>query len=242
MHHVLQRPAACTLSGLRTSWPCKCHSIACGRRNGAGSGALTSDEPARPAESVFSTASCIRLSRTVRRADASPCHAQLDFGIVEENAGENKLHVRRVSQGMTIHVPQGEIRGLVEPDVIPAVVSAYDLHSTGPLASTKMHVFPPVCASSLRSQGKPTHTSVLMVCMPCCAAIVHFSHNPTCQPAQFLANFGERDPGATLICCLTLLGCGQIAFVQGNCRACDFAAGLMSMRRARLASHTRLAL
>ena len=29
------------------------------------------------------------------------------------------------------------------------------------------------------------------------AGIVHFSHNPFCQPAQFLANFGERDPGET---------------------------------------------
>ena len=38
----------------------------------------------------------------------SRCVAQIDFGIVEENAGENKLHLRRVSQGMTIHVPQGE--------------------------------------------------------------------------------------------------------------------------------------
>ena len=30
------------------------------------------------------------------------------------------------------------------------------------------------------------------------AGLMHFSHNPTCQPAQFLANFGERDPGALL--------------------------------------------
>ena len=37
-------------------------------------------------------------------------HVQIDFGIVEENAAENKLHLRRVSQGMTIHVPQGESR------------------------------------------------------------------------------------------------------------------------------------
>ena len=28
------------------------------------------------------------------------------------------------------------------------------------------------------------------------AGILHFSHNPNCAPAQFLANFGERDPGA----------------------------------------------
>ena len=30
------------------------------------------------------------------------------------------------------------------------------------------------------------------------AGIIHFSHNPHCQAAQFLANFGERDPGAFL--------------------------------------------
>ena len=29
--------------------------------------------------------------------------------------------------------------------------------------------------------------------------VVHFSHNPYCQPAAFLANFGERDPGTQTI-------------------------------------------
>ena len=45
-------------------------------------------------------------------AGAETCSrcAQIDFGIVEENAGDNKLHMRRVSKGMTIHVPQGERR------------------------------------------------------------------------------------------------------------------------------------
>ena len=45
-----------------------------------------------------------------RGAEAPRCRAQIDFGIVEENAGENKLHMRRVFKGETIHVPQGELR------------------------------------------------------------------------------------------------------------------------------------
>jgi quercetin dioxygenase-like cupin family protein len=59
---------------------------------------------------------------------------EVDFGMVEENAGDNALHLRRIKAGETIHIPQ---------------------------------------------------------------AIMHFSHNPHCFPAQFLANFGERDPGAS---------------------------------------------
>jgi hypothetical protein len=38
--------------------------------------------------------------------------------------------------------------------------------------------------------------------------IQHFSHNPTCQGAQFLANFATADPGAT---CLRVVQCGKSA-------------------------------
>ena len=62
-----------------------------------------------------------RQHRSVMRAGPSPDGGrdlidaqsvwrplQITFGIVEENAGENVLHMRVVSKGMTIHVPQGE--------------------------------------------------------------------------------------------------------------------------------------
>ena len=94
---------------------------------------------------------------------------QIDFGMVEENAGDNKLHVRRVFKGETIHIPQ---------------------------------------------------------------AIVHFSHNPTCQPAQFLANFGERDPGAPALSYLSLL----LVAVNSWCVDCSTAAmqGVCTQQRAKL--------
>ncbi|KAK9811073.1 hypothetical protein WJX73_000154 [Symbiochloris irregularis] len=55
-----------------------------------------------------------------------------EFGMVEENDGNNKLVIYNITQNQTIHIPQG---------------------------------------------------------------ILHFSHNPTCEPAAFLANFPNRDPG-----------------------------------------------
>lgn len=63
-------------------------------------------------------------------------YGQLEFGMVEENAGKNKLVQVTLRQGQTIHIPQG---------------------------------------------------------------LMHFSYNTGCQPAQFLANFGERDPGTQTI-------------------------------------------
>ena len=31
--------------------------------------------------------------------------------------------------------------------------------------------------------------------MLCAAGLLHFSFNPNCEPAAFLANFGDSDPG-----------------------------------------------
>jgi len=59
-------------------------------------------------------------------------YGAIQFGMVEENAGNNELVLRNFTQNETIHVPQG---------------------------------------------------------------LLHFSYNPTCQPAAFLANFATRDPG-----------------------------------------------
>ena len=135
--------------------------------------------------------------------------AQLDFGIVEENAGDNKLHMRRVSKGMTIHVPQGEpppvshaltctlhlcmhpLPGDAPPDIHDGV-AALGLHRQwDAILRAELH----------REVGDRTLSNW---CSPLAgghhAGIVHFSHNPTCQPAQFLANFGERDPGAQAYC------------------------------------------
>lgn len=59
-------------------------------------------------------------------------YGELQFGMVEENGGGERLIMRNITQNDTIHIPTG---------------------------------------------------------------ILHFSHNPTCYPAAFLANFATRDPG-----------------------------------------------
>ena len=40
-----------------------------------------------------------------------PRHLQVYFGMVEDNGGNNSLHMQRISMGMTIHIPQGMHRG-----------------------------------------------------------------------------------------------------------------------------------
>lgn len=59
-------------------------------------------------------------------------YGSIEFGMVEENAGRNRLVMESITQNTTIHIPQG---------------------------------------------------------------LLHFSFNPNCEPAAFLANFGDRDPG-----------------------------------------------
>jgi len=63
-------------------------------------------------------------------------YGAIQFGMVEENAGNNELVLRNFTQNETIHIPQG---------------------------------------------------------------ILHFSYNPNCEPAAFLANFPNRDPGTQTI-------------------------------------------
>ena len=39
--------------------------------------------------------------------------------------------------------------------------------------------------------------------LPCgTAGILHFSHNPNCQEAAFLANFATKDPGTQTMWCV----------------------------------------
>ena len=46
-------------------------------------------------------------------SDSEPAaNVQIDFGMVEENAGNNALHLRRISKGETIHIPQGAQKGI----------------------------------------------------------------------------------------------------------------------------------
>ncbi|KAK9804999.1 hypothetical protein WJX73_010155 [Symbiochloris irregularis] len=59
-------------------------------------------------------------------------YGSIEFGMVEENAGMNRLIFENITQNSTIHVPQG---------------------------------------------------------------VLHFSHNPNCEPAAFLASFAHKDPG-----------------------------------------------
>ncbi len=57
-------------------------------------------------------------------------------------------------------------------------------------------------AGTLHHSACPAIPVLLLHMGPCSssvlphAGILHFSHNPNCNQAQFLANFGERDPGA----------------------------------------------
>lgn len=60
----------------------------------------------------------------------------MEFGFVEENAGDNRLVITTLEAGQSIHIPQG---------------------------------------------------------------LMHFAYNNDCEPAQYLASYGTRDPGTQSI-------------------------------------------
>jgi len=62
------------------------------------------DDPA-PLSSGISAALSSGQERKIKNIC---CRPQIEFGMVEENAGEKKLIMQKVSKGMTIHIPAGE--------------------------------------------------------------------------------------------------------------------------------------
>jgi hypothetical protein len=106
-----------------------------------------------------------RLAKEVLRFSHSPESAQIDFGMVEENAGNNALHLRRIYKGETIHIPQGVHTSTIAFDSADAPCCV--LH---PLPGQRSSLVYAGCGVRLSASLQPKHAR----CRRHFGALLHF--------------------------------------------------------------------